>query len=133
MSRTSVATALQMMDSGECYGADGQGPRHGKQEKSWLLYGKAQQVGCLQGLISPLGWDAGIQSHCTAHSGVNMVGWWVWALQHHTGVQCSVMEWTSARVAVRRVLAPAPQPEPTGHLRSALHAVSFLCSASKCQ
>ena len=60
---TLVATALQMMDAGECDGADGQVPRCCEQEKLWLLYGKAQQVGCLQGLISDLlGWDAGIRS-----------------------------------------------------------------------
>ena len=34
------------------------------------------------------------------------------ALQHQTGAQCSAFECTSARVAVRNVVAPAPQPEP---------------------
>ena len=34
----------------------------------------------------------------------------VWALQHQTGAQYSAIEWTRARVAVRSVVAPAPQP-----------------------
>ena len=63
---TSVTAALQMMDAGECDGVDGQDPRRGKQEKSWLLYGEAEQVGCLKKLVSsPLGWDTGIRSQCT--------------------------------------------------------------------
>ena len=74
---TSVTTALQMMDVGERNGADGQGPRHCKQEKSQLHYGKAQQVGCLQGLVSSLlEWDTGIRSQCAAviDSGAHMEG-----------------------------------------------------------
>ena len=33
----SVTDAFQMMDTGECDTADGQGPRRSEQEKSWLL------------------------------------------------------------------------------------------------
>jgi len=36
-------------------------------------------------------------------------------------------------VAVRRVVAEAPQPEPASHLRSATRDVSFLQSASRCR
>jgi len=43
----------------------------------------------------------------------------VWALRHHTGVLYSAVEWTRARVAVRNVVAPAPEPEPASCLRIA--------------
>ena len=52
----------------------------------------------------------------------------VWALRHQTGAQYSAVEWTRARVAVRNVVAPAPQPEPASRLRSATRYVSFLRS-----
>jgi len=55
----------------------------------------------------------------------------VWALRHQTGAQYSTVECTRARVAVHRVIAPAPQPEPASHLRSAIHDVSFLRSDSR--
>jgi len=54
------------------------------------------------------------------------------ALRHQTGAQYSAVEWTRARVAVRRVVAPAPQPEPASRLRSATCDVNFLRSDSKC-
>jgi len=57
----------------------------------------------------------------------------VWALQHQTGVQYSAVEWTRARVAVRKVVAPAPQPDPASRLRSATRDVSVLRSDSRCQ
>ena len=50
----------------------------------------------------------------------------VWALRHQTGAQYSAVEWTKARVAVRNVVAPAPQLEPASRLRSATRDVSFL-------
>jgi len=56
----------------------------------------------------------------------------VWALRHQTGAQYSEVECTRARVAIRRVVAPAPQPEPASRLRSATRDVSFLRSDSKC-
>ena len=49
----------------------------------------------------------------------------VWALRRQTGAQYSAVEWTRARVAVRNVVAPAPQPEPASRLRSATRDVSF--------
>ena len=56
---TSVTTAFQIMESGECNRVDNQGQRFGQQEKLCILYNEAQQVGCLQGLVSsPLEWDA---------------------------------------------------------------------------
>jgi len=57
---------------------------------------------------------------------------WVWALRHKTGVQYSAVKWTRARVAVRNVVALAPQPEPASYLRSAMHDVSFLQNDSRC-
>jgi len=48
-------------------------------------------------------------------------------------VQYSAVEWTRAGVAVRNVVAPAPQPEPASRLRSATHDVSFLQSDSRCR
>jgi len=36
-------------------------------------------------------------------------------------------------VAICRVVAPEPQPEPASHLNSAMHDVSFLRSDSECQ
>ena len=56
----------------------------------------------------------------------------VWALWHQTGTQYSVVECTRARVAVHRVVAPAPQPEPASCLRSMTCDVSFLQSDSRC-
>ena len=55
------------------------------------------------------------------------------ALQHQTGVQNSAVECTRARVAVCRVVAPAPQLAPESCLRSATRDVSFLRSDSKCR
>jgi len=57
----------------------------------------------------------------------------VWALRHQTGAQYSAVDWTRARVAIRRVVAPAPQPEPASRLRSVMRDVSFLRSDSRCR
>ena len=40
----------------------------------------------------------------------------VWALRHQTGAQYSAVEYTRARVAVRRTEAPAPQVVPASRL-----------------
>jgi len=56
----------------------------------------------------------------------------VWALRHQIGAQYSAVECTRARVAVRRV-APEPQPEPAGRLKSVTRDVSFLRSDSRCR
>jgi len=40
---------------------------------------------------------------------------------------------TKTRVAIHRVVAPAPQPEPTSRLRSMTRDVSFLRSDSRCR
>jgi len=55
------------------------------------------------------------------------------ALRHQTGAQYSAVECTKVRVAVCRVIAPAPQPEAASHLRSATRDVSFLRSDSRCR
>ena len=45
-----------------------------------------------------------------------------------------MVEWTSrTRVAIRRVVASAPQPEPANHLRGATRYVSFLQNDSRCR
>jgi len=51
---------------------------------------------------------------------------WVWALRHHTGEQYPAVECTRAKVAVRNVVTPAPQPEPASRLKSATRDVNFL-------
>jgi len=53
---------------------------------------------------------------------------WVWALRLQTGVQYSAVECTRARVAVCKVVSPAPQLEPASRLKSMTHDVSFLQS-----
>ena len=57
----------------------------------------------------------------------------VWVLRHQTGAQYSAAECTRARVAVRNVVAPAPQVDPASRLRSPTRVVSFLRSDSKCR
>jgi len=57
----------------------------------------------------------------------------IWALRHQTGTQFSAVEWTRARVAICRVVAPAPQPDPASRLRSGTRDVSFLRSDSRCR
>ena len=57
----------------------------------------------------------------------------VWALRHQAGAQYSAVECTKARVAIRRVVTPARQPEPASRLRSATRDVSFLRSDSRCR
>jgi len=54
-------------------------------------------------------------------------------VRHQTGTQYSAVECTRARVAVRRVVARPPQPEPASRLRSTTHGVSFLQSDSRCR
>jgi len=54
-------------------------------------------------------------------------------LRHQTGAQYSAVECTRVRVAVRNVVAPAPQPEPASRFRSAMHDVSFLRSDLRCR
>jgi len=41
----------------------------------------------------------------------------VWALRHQIGAQHSAVECTRAKVAVRSVVSPAPQPEPASRLK----------------
>ena len=57
----------------------------------------------------------------------------VWELRHQAGAQYSGGEWTRAKVAVRNVFAPAPQPEPASRRKSATRAESFLRSGSRCR
>ena len=57
----------------------------------------------------------------------------VWALRHQTGAQYSAVECTRDRVAVRNVVAPAPQPEPASRLKNATCDGSFLGSDSRCR
>ena len=57
----------------------------------------------------------------------------VWALRHQTGAQYSAVECTKARVAIHRVVAPAPQSEPESHISSTTRDVIFLRSDSRCR
>ena len=57
----------------------------------------------------------------------------VWPLRHQTGEQYSAVECTRDRVAIRRVVAPAPQPEPASRLRNTTRDVSLLQSDSMCR
>ena len=57
----------------------------------------------------------------------------VWAPRHQMGTQYSAFEWIRARVAIRRVVASAPQPEPASRLWSAMRDVNFLRSDSRCR
>jgi len=54
-------------------------------------------------------------------------------LRHQTGAQYSAVECTRAWVAIRGVVATAPQPEPASRLKSATRDVSYLRSDSRCQ
>jgi len=54
-------------------------------------------------------------------------------LRHQTGVQHSAAECTRARLAICRVGAPAPQPDPVSRLRSTTRDVSFLRIDSRCR
>jgi len=55
------------------------------------------------------------------------------ALQRQTRAQHSAVECISARVAVSRVFAEAPQSEPANCLRNSTRDVSFLRSDSRCR
>ena len=57
----------------------------------------------------------------------------VWVLRHQTGAQFSAVEYTRARVAVRRTEAPAPQVVPACRLINKTLALSLLRSDSKCR
>ena len=48
-------------------------------------------------------------------------------------MQYFAVEWTKAVVAICRVVAPAPQPEPASCLRNATSDISFLKSDSRCR
>jgi len=58
---------------------------------------------------------------------------WVWALRHQAGAQYSAVGCTRVRMAVRKVVAPAPQPETANRLKSASRDVSFLRCDSRCR
>ena len=57
----------------------------------------------------------------------------MWALRHHSGARYSAVEYTRARVALRRTEAPAPQAVPASSLISETLVLSFLQSDSKCR
>jgi len=49
-------------------------------------------------------------------------------LRHQTGTQYSGGEWTRAKVAIRKVFAPAPQLQSANRNKRATRDVSFLRS-----
>jgi len=48
-------------------------------------------------------------------------------------IQYFAVEWTRAKVVIRSVVAPAPQPEPANHLKSTKRDVNVLRSDSRCR
>jgi len=63
------------------------------------------------------------------HSGrLKEVNLGVWTLRHQTGTQYSGGEWTRAKVAIRKVFAPAPQLQSANRNKRATRDVSFLRS-----
>jgi len=118
-------------------GADVQAPWHGVLKTVWLHCDEAQQVGCLRGLEDCLlVWDASILSQFARRrwwrgrcGGYELCG----AKQACSTVRLSSYRRTKARVAIRRVVAPAPQPEPASRLGSPPRVVSFLRSDSRCR
>ena len=57
----------------------------------------------------------------------------VWALRHQIGTQYSAVECTRAKVAIRRVVAPAHQREARTRHRCATRDVKILGSDSRCR
>jgi len=115
-------------------GAGVQAPWHGVLEIVWLLCDESHQVG-MPATIGRLSAGVGRRHPVTIRRASLMVGSIrrVWALRHQTGVHYSAVEWTRASVAVRNVVASAPQPEPASRFRSAMRDVSFLRSDSSCR
>ena len=109
-------------------------PWHSVLATVWLHCEKAEQVECLRGL-GRLSAGVGRKHPVTIRKASLMAGSIrrVWALWHQAGAQYSAVECTRARVAIRRVVAPAPQPEPASRLSSAMRDVSFLQSDSRCR
>jgi len=52
-------------------------------------------------------------------------------LRNQTGAQYSAVECTRAKVAVRNVVAPAPQPEPASRLKSARRVMLASCEVTQ--
>ena len=101
----------------------------------WLVYDEALQVGCQrEPLGNPLEWEVGMRHPVTVRSALLITGSMkrVWALRHQTGAQCSAVEYTRARVAVRRTEAPAFQVVPASRLVNETLVLSFLRSDTKC-
>ena len=57
----------------------------------------------------------------------------VWALRHQAGAQYSAVECTRAKVAVRNVVAPAPQPKSASRFERVTCGVSFFRSDLRCR
>jgi len=55
------------------------------------------------------------------------------AVPNRSVVQYFAVEWTRDKVALRNVVAPAPQPEPANGLKSAKGDVNFFRSDSRCR
>jgi len=55
------------------------------------------------------------------------------AVPGRSAVLYSAVEWTRAKVDVRSLVAPAPQPEPASRLKSATRDINFLRSDSRCR
>jgi len=105
-------------------------PWQGVLETVWLLCDRAPSAGWMPARIGRLSTGVGRRhpvTCCRASLMTESVRR-VWALRHQAGVQYSAVEWTRAKVAVRSVVVPAPQPEPASRLKSVTRDVRFLRS-----
>ena len=124
------AVRLHSMDGWVLSGADVQAPWHGLRDSVAPL--RRSSAGWMPARIGRLSAGVGHRHPVTIRKASLVAGWMrrVWALWHHIGAQYSAVECTRARVAIRRIVAPAPEPEPASRLRSATRDVSFLRSYS---
>jgi len=106
------------MDGWALSGAVVQAPQHGVLETVWLPL-RQSSAGWMPARMGMFSAGVGhIRHPFTIRKASLMEGSIrrAWALRQQTGAQYSEVERTMARVAVRRFVAPAPQPEPASRL-----------------
>ena len=125
------AMHLHSMDGWALSGGDVQAPWHGVLESVAPL--RRGSAGWMLARIGRLSAGSGRRHPVTIRKASLMAESIrrVWALRRQTGSQYSAVQYTRARVAVSRVVAPALQPEPASCLRSATRDVSFLRNDSR--
>jgi len=124
------AVRLHSMDGWALSGADVQAPWHCARDSVALL--RRSSSGWMSAKIGRLSTGVGRRHPVTIRKASLMAGSmkWVWAMRHQTGAQYSAVECSRGRVAIRRILAPAPQPQPASS-GDATCDVSFLRSDSR--